>query len=1034
MKARFTALAAAFVLFIAAAAFAAPVRLAVLPGDGDRAPAEEVIAQLEVALTQEKDITLLERAQVRKILAEQKLSASGLTDPATAVKLGKLLAVEMFLFIERVPKASPIICQLQLIEATTGIALASETAMESVLTGRDSPLQSLLPAALSKQRVPLSERRYITVTDFRNEEPGRFLDGVAEALAMLLSTDLCSLPSVVPLDRDHALRLTQEKTLTDLEQALRTASMFITGTVRRSADQHELHVSVEICPLSGGGGSRLERTLPLDLVATRRALAEAVAHELNTSPKFPCVDPRAEAKSLATLSNTLRMRGDVEAAIRAGEAAYALNHAENECGAVREAWLAKRLLLGDFALLTEEGKRQTLKASLRATELEYDMVRLRIARSEKENRPLYLGGDPNAASFVPALALPPGELTELEDDLFALEIKSRDTQLEYYRTNYNRPNMVDLYWGVWNDESNRIRLFPNVRHDIVVRRIRDLAGGFANPPGPTPEIWMFRSLIPLGAVPQEMQSLRHGNVRVGNETVRTAYVSLWHELRRHRDPFIRMVADSALIFMDEGPAEAARQMVTVFLDELPPGHPYRTENCDYGSFAPLINQALACLKATDPATVMTCSERIIEPWLKQRNGLRIILWSSHLDRLMEAREHAGRYAEADALAAQAIEIVSVGDFRVIGRQQEAEWLLQRLRDARRRYAALMPVPNPPNDPWADYDIAEFQLPVKGEIGCSLLEGERLYCVAHRYDGKAYSYTLHTLDLYTGSVLGQPITLAAPNSTYQEYATTGMASSGKAIYVATPVGLLEYGTDAARVLSEADGLLGSDISAIAWLDGHLYMGLGTAYLDKFGIARYSPGNRHGDLIASSAANEVRSPFDGRRYKIRGIVADAERHCIWLCVSESDALRGLWQYLPDETRFIQVVEENFLPWPGLAWCDAGLLYGGPVTGVVLWDPATSRKTWVASSYDNLGSRAPAGVRGMPLVKGVTTGWWPAFFDGRRVMTPSGDGLFLRGTDLTDPALRQGIGQPRSLHPTKGGVVAVGAYGQVWVIKRK
>jgi len=68
-----------------------PIRLAILPGEGERAPAEEAIAQLEVALTGMKDITLLERAEVRKILAEQKLSAAGLSDPATAIALGKLI-------------------------------------------------------------------------------------------------------------------------------------------------------------------------------------------------------------------------------------------------------------------------------------------------------------------------------------------------------------------------------------------------------------------------------------------------------------------------------------------------------------------------------------------------------------------------------------------------------------------------------------------------------------------------------------------------------------------------------------------------------------------------------------------------------------------------------------------------------------------------------------------------------------------------------------------------------------------------------
>ena len=113
----------------------APVRIAILTGEGDRAVAEPAIAQLEVALSADKDITLLERAQVRKILAEQKLSAAGLSDPATAVKLGKLLSVEMFLFVERMPQSNPAICRLQMTETLTGIVLTGGLLEESQIAG-----------------------------------------------------------------------------------------------------------------------------------------------------------------------------------------------------------------------------------------------------------------------------------------------------------------------------------------------------------------------------------------------------------------------------------------------------------------------------------------------------------------------------------------------------------------------------------------------------------------------------------------------------------------------------------------------------------------------------------------------------------------------------------------------------------------------------------------------------------------------------------------------------------------------------------
>lgn len=52
-----------------------PVRLAIIPGEGERAPEEELVATMEVALSEMEGVTLLERAQMRRVLTEQKISA-----------------------------------------------------------------------------------------------------------------------------------------------------------------------------------------------------------------------------------------------------------------------------------------------------------------------------------------------------------------------------------------------------------------------------------------------------------------------------------------------------------------------------------------------------------------------------------------------------------------------------------------------------------------------------------------------------------------------------------------------------------------------------------------------------------------------------------------------------------------------------------------------------------------------------------------------------------------------------------------------
>ncbi len=117
---RFTAAIASVVALACPEAFgreAAPVparhgevAVAIVPAEGKRAPSEAVVARLEVMLSNELGIGLVERALVRKVLAEQELTASGLTDPATAVRIGRLVAADLFLFVEKLPKVKPPAC------------------------------------------------------------------------------------------------------------------------------------------------------------------------------------------------------------------------------------------------------------------------------------------------------------------------------------------------------------------------------------------------------------------------------------------------------------------------------------------------------------------------------------------------------------------------------------------------------------------------------------------------------------------------------------------------------------------------------------------------------------------------------------------------------------------------------------------------------------------------------------------------------------------------------------------------------------
>ena len=85
MSTRVLIILSALMMSAVALAAEAAVRVAILSGEGDRAVADATLAQIEAALTNEPGVTLLERAEVRKILAECRFTA-------TAVDLAENIA------------------------------------------------------------------------------------------------------------------------------------------------------------------------------------------------------------------------------------------------------------------------------------------------------------------------------------------------------------------------------------------------------------------------------------------------------------------------------------------------------------------------------------------------------------------------------------------------------------------------------------------------------------------------------------------------------------------------------------------------------------------------------------------------------------------------------------------------------------------------------------------------------------------------------------------------------------------------------
>ena len=104
----------------------APVRIAILAGDGDRAPKAGLVDLLVVQLSQQEGVVLLERQDVDRLLREHGMSAkAGTLTPKQAMAMGRVLAADCMLFVEAKREGRRAsLHRFRYVEARTGIVLS----------------------------------------------------------------------------------------------------------------------------------------------------------------------------------------------------------------------------------------------------------------------------------------------------------------------------------------------------------------------------------------------------------------------------------------------------------------------------------------------------------------------------------------------------------------------------------------------------------------------------------------------------------------------------------------------------------------------------------------------------------------------------------------------------------------------------------------------------------------------------------------------------------------------------------------------
>jgi hypothetical protein len=149
----------------AVAADAQPLALAVTPFTvvaGDAPPpasaagtADALALQLQACLTGSPQVSLLERARIDAVLKEQALGQSGLVDPATAARVGKLLGAQVVVIGRLAPTKAGLSATLRAVsvEGATVVWATEAQGADAAIVARAGQAADALIAALAQAKL-----------------------------------------------------------------------------------------------------------------------------------------------------------------------------------------------------------------------------------------------------------------------------------------------------------------------------------------------------------------------------------------------------------------------------------------------------------------------------------------------------------------------------------------------------------------------------------------------------------------------------------------------------------------------------------------------------------------------------------------------------------------------------------------------------------------------------------------------------------------------------------------------------------------
>ncbi|HEV7405291.1 MAG TPA: hypothetical protein VGO11_20270 [Chthoniobacteraceae bacterium] len=283
-------------------------------------------------------VVLLERAEIERVLAEQKLAARGL---AQAVQVGRVLRADGVLVLSKIARTP--VCRLVAVE--TGAVLDSQLAPPEMkdpgewIAAIADDVTRLSPRLARGAAPPLA----ISVAGLR---AAAGLESEETPFAALLTHALAQQPGFVVLERQRLLVLAQEKEFgPDLASPFWASRMLLGGSLERDPQSPDgLLVKARLQPPHGAAIELAVRGSRTELGTLARELARLTAEALHQPPGPVAWDARAEAARFGREARAACSVGLWDLAESAGGAAWALGDHGVELARLRLQIQLERLI------------------------------------------------------------------------------------------------------------------------------------------------------------------------------------------------------------------------------------------------------------------------------------------------------------------------------------------------------------------------------------------------------------------------------------------------------------------------------------------------------------------------------------------------------------------------------------------------------------------------------------------------------------------------------------------------------------------